>query len=382
MPLPQFHIVHAIIHRPDGPGRDPLGVSEGLLFDHPLGRAVHLPGWDVRPGIIDVHGDGFERHLATRRGALRDLSAGFGSLDTELAANGITTANLAQFYSWEGGMRGPDFASRMLESLTDTRRRLASDLKVQLRVEMGLFDEFDKIETLINKHDIRYVVFNDHLPHDALAKGKRPARLTGQALKSGRSPEAHLALLQSLHAKQKDMAVAVTEFAKKLASQDILTGSHDDADAATRTAAWAQGLIVSEFPETFSAAKVAKDQGVPIVMGAPNVVRGGSHQGRVSAQDLVRDGMCTAIASDYHYPALFQAVQVLAGDIGSNRAWDLLTKGPAQMLGLHDRGALISGLRADLLAINPATGRVGLTVTGGRVAYADPDAAEALLMAR
>lgn len=381
MTLPDFHITGAITHGPAGPTDQPLHIADGLISDQPSGRAVRLEGWTLRPGMIDVHGDGFERHLAPRRGALKDLSQGFGSLDTELAANGITTAYLAQFYSWEGGMRGPDFAERMLDALATARRHAVTDLKVQLRVEMSLIDHYDQIAALIDHHRIPYVVFNDHIPHDALDKGKRPPRLTGQALKSGRSPEAHLELLQTLHDRRDQVPEALTTLANRLTSRGILTGSHDDPDTETRQKARAMGLAVSEFPETRAAAQEAAAHQNPVVMGAPNVVRGGSHQNKVAATDLIRDGLCTALASDYHYPALFQAVTTLGPEVGEDAAWALVTTGPAQMLGLIDRGRLTPGLRADLIAINPETGRIGLTVTGGRIAYADPQAAQALLTA-
>ncbi|MBY6158275.1 alpha-D-ribose 1-methylphosphonate 5-triphosphate diphosphatase [Pseudooceanicola nitratireducens] len=378
---PDFHIQGALSLRPDGLSGAALGVAGGVLTDAHVGRAVHLDGWELRPGLIDLHGDGFERHLAPRRGAMKDLSVGLASLDAELAANGITTAYLAQFYSWEGGMRGPDFAARMLSALDAARARLVTDMRVQLRVESHLIDDYPEIEALIDQHDIPYVVLNDHVPHAALARGKRPPRLTGQALKSGRSPEAHLALLQDLHARSAEVPGTVTALAARLAARGILTGSHDDADAAARRDAQAQGLTISEFPESREAALEAAGQGAPIVLGAPNVVRGGSHQGKVSAADLVREGLCSALASDYHYPAPFQAAQQLAGDVGVPAAWALVSSGPASVLGLADRGQLLAGLRADLVGINPATGRIGLTVTGGRIAYADPQAAAALLAA-
>jgi hypothetical protein len=104
---------------------------------------VDLRGYLILPGIVDIHGDGFERHLAPRRGALESLSAGLASLDAELAANGITTAVIAQFWSWEGGMRGPDFAEELVDALSQTRLR--ADTLIQLRLEIGMIDEFDRV---------------------------------------------------------------------------------------------------------------------------------------------------------------------------------------------------------------------------------------------
>ena len=103
-------------------------------------------------------------------------------------------------------------------------------------------------------------------------------------------------------------------------------------------------------------------------MGAPNVVRGGSHSGNVSASDLVAHGLCDALASDYHYPAPRQAALMLADALGLPAAWDLVAAGPARLLGLADRGALLPGLRADLVVMDD-TGHVGATIAGGRITH-------------
>ncbi|MFP4451611.1 MAG: alpha-D-ribose 1-methylphosphonate 5-triphosphate diphosphatase, partial [Rhodosalinus sp.] len=93
-----------------------LCVADGMILAEAPGdaRCVDLTGFRVLPGIVDAHGDGFERHLAPRRGAMTDLGAGLAAAEADFAANGVTTAVLAQFWSWEGGMRGPDFARRLL----------------------------------------------------------------------------------------------------------------------------------------------------------------------------------------------------------------------------------------------------------------------------
>ena len=173
-----------------------LSIGDGLICDDAK-RTIDASGYVILPGIIDLHGDGFEHHMAPRRGAQSDPAIGLRAVEAELAANGITTAMLAQFFSWEGGMRGPDFAETLAQTVSSTDT--LTDLHIQLRLEISLVDQFDRALALINREGIRYVVLNDHLPHAALAKGKRPPRLTGQALKSGRSPEAHHVLLQSLH---------------------------------------------------------------------------------------------------------------------------------------------------------------------------------------
>ncbi|MDX1780714.1 MAG: alpha-D-ribose 1-methylphosphonate 5-triphosphate diphosphatase [Thalassovita sp.] len=362
---------------PDGMQRGDLGIAAGRLTGAGSGRRVDLSGFRVLPGIVDLHGDGFERHLAPRRGAMKDLSTGLVSAEAELAANGITTAYLAQFWSWEGGMRGRDFALRFLRALRDYRAA-GTDLRAQLRFELFMLDDYDAFEAAVAEFGVRYVVFNDHLPHEALARGKRPPRLTGQALKGGRSPEAHLALMNDMHMHMASVAPAIGALAARLAETGVVLGSHDDDTAGLRRAWHGRGVTIAEFPETRAAAQVARGQGDAVVLGAPNVVRGGSHSGNASAAELLREGLCDALASDYHYPAPRQAALILADEIGIERAWALVSEGPARVLGLQDRGVIAPGKRADLVVLDGA-GRIGATIAGGRVTHLSGAVAERFL---
>ncbi|MEM6897406.1 MAG: alpha-D-ribose 1-methylphosphonate 5-triphosphate diphosphatase [Pseudomonadota bacterium] len=345
-------------------------IDEGCFVDA-RGKEVRCPDLTLRPGIVDFHGDGFERHLAPRRGALKDLSEGLIALDAELAANGITTAVLAQFWSWEGGMRGPDFARRLIAALEETRPRLLTDMRLQLRLETALVEDFDAVAALAGIHDIAAVVFNDHLPHDALAQGKPPPRLHGQALKAGRSPEAHWALLQGLYERQSEVPEALSTLSARLRSAGLRLGSHDDESAEGRAAYRALGATIAEFPTTEEALSAARQGGDIIVLGAPNVVRGGSHKKRLSAGAAVARGLCDVLVSDYHYPAPRRAA-LMVDD------WSLVSEAPARVLGLTDRGRLEPGLRADLTLLD-AHGRVTGTMVAGRWSYISAPLADLLI---
>lgn len=364
-----------------------LAIAAGRILapdaaeDRAALRAVDLDGFILIPGLVDLHGDGFERHLAPRRGALRRMSDGLLALDAELAAAGITTAVLAQFWSWEGGMRAPEFARTLAATLVETRPRLRTDMHLQLRLETHMLDDFPAILTFLRETGIRYVVFNDHLPHKRLAEGRRPPRLTGQALKSGRNPEAHLALMQGLHARSQEVPEALAAFAAQLAAEGIQMGSHDDHFRADRDAARAMGARIAEFPETEEAARAAHEAGDPIILGAPNVVRGASHAGNVSARTLVSDQLCDALVSDYHYPSLKTAALDLAGGLGPELGpvWRMVSSRPAQILGWSDRGALTPGMRADLTVLDAETGQVEATLCGGVFSFLAGRFAERLL---
>ena len=362
---------------PGGLAQVPLAIEGGRIAGAPVGREVDLEGYMVLPGIVDIHGDGFERHLAPRRGAMTDMQGGLVAAEAELASNGITTAVLAQFWSWEGGLRSAEFARAMLTALAAVRPGLVSDLRAQLRFETHMLEDYAGFEAAVAAFGVEYVVFNDHVPHERLAAGRRPARLNGTALKSGRSPEALLALMQALHARGPEVPGAVAGLAARLAARGVRLGSHDDRSAADRAAWRDRGAMIAEFPETEAAANAARAGGDGIVLGAPNVMRGGSHNGNVSARDLVAAGACDALASDYHYPSLRRAALALVavGVCDLAAAWGLVSGGPARLLGLDDRGALVPGMRADLVVLEAGTMRLCATLAGGRVSYLSGDLA-------
>ena len=361
----------AQVLRPSGLAQDDLSFADGKIVVEAAGRAVDLSGFMILPGIVDPHGDGFERHLAQRRGAMKQLDAGLIACEAELAANGITTAVLAQFVSWEGGMRGLPFAQTVFETIRDTQASVVTDLRAQLRFETHLLDLYAELPELMAAWEVSYLVFNDHLPHDRLAAGKLPRRLTGQALKAGRSPETHLAFMQDLHAQSDQVASALDWLCPRLAAQGVVMGSHDDATVETRSKWRARGVNIAEFPETQDAGEAAHAAGDAVIMGAPNVVRGGSHNGNLSAVDLIYMGYCDALASDYHYPSPRRAALMLAdsGVLDLAAAWGLISEGPARVLGLRDRGRLEPGMRADFVILDQQTRRVAATFVQGCVSY-------------
>jgi alpha-D-ribose 1-methylphosphonate 5-triphosphate diphosphatase len=363
--LPPLRFTGAEILLPDGFAREAMSIAGGRIAGGG-GRDIDLSGFRILPGLIDLHGDGFERHMAPRRGAVEAPAMGLAALDAECGACGITTAMLAQFWSWEGGMRGPAFAEALSQALAGADT--LTEMRLQLRVETHMIDTFGAMLDLVERAQIGYVVWNDHLPHDALARGKRPPRLTGQALKAGRAPEAHERMLHALHSNGTAVPRALAALAEVLLARGVRMGSHDDHTAADRAKFRAFGADICEFPETREAAEAAKAAAEPVIMGAPNVVRGGSHDGKIAATDLIEAGLVDALVSDYHYPSLLRAAVRLSDRYGWRAAWDLVSAGPAQLMGWQDRGRIAEGLRADLVILDAAN-RVGATIVAGRVSH-------------
>ena len=192
---------------------------------------------------------------------MKTMQEGLVAAEAELAANGITTAVLAQFISWEGGLRGYEFAEQVFGAIQQVSDTLVTDLRGQLRLETHLLDLYADLPQRMQDWGLSYVVFNDHLPHDRLAKGQVPKRMVGQALKAGRNPDDHLRMMQDLHAQSADVPGALDWLCKVLASRGIQMGSHDDTTAEGRALWRKRGVRVAEFPETLEAAEAAAAAG-------------------------------------------------------------------------------------------------------------------------
>ena len=154
----------------------------------------------------------------------------------------------------------------------------------------------------------------------------------------------------------------------------LAMASHDDLYDADRERYHALGVAVAEFPRSLEAVAAARRLGSTIVLGAPNVVRGGSHCGAVDAATMALGGQCDVLTSDYYYPALLAAPFVLAKRHGLDlaQAWRMVSTHPARAAHLHDRGRIAVGARADLLlvdAANAAAPRVVAAFVAGRAVY-------------
>ena len=368
--LPPLRLVGAQILRDGEMQRRSLAIAGGRITKGPLPE-VDMAGFYLMPGIIDLHGDAFERHIAPRPSAPFDLVQGLGSADREAAANGVTTAFFAQGWSWEGGPRGPDYAERVMAALDAWRPRALTDIRLQVRAETHLVDAGARLIAAVERHRIGYVVFNNHLGEAVEINARDPQDFAIWARKLGRSAEEHLAAVEAAASRAREVPRHLCTLAEAFDRMGVLYGSHDDPDGETRERFSMIGARIAEFPTARKAAAAAKAMNDPVLMGAPNVVRGGSQAGNIAATDLIAAGLCDALVSDYYYPALVQAVWTLVdrGLVSLPRAWAMISSRPAEILRMPDRGVLDFGRRADVTVVNAATRQVEATISGGRLTY-------------
>lgn len=359
-----------------------LLITDGVIREVEGGHAG-LPTVDagdglVLPGIIDLHGDAFERQLQPRPGVQFPMALALLESDRQLLANGITTTFHGLTWSWEPGLRSHDSARAFRAALLALRPRLGCDTRVHLRFETFNLDAVEEALAWIEEGFVDLLAFNDHMvgiAHKA-AEPKSAALFAGRA---GMAVDAFQALVAKIAGRAAEVPAAMARLAAAARSKSVVLASHDDPDAATRRHYAGLGCRISDFPMSWDAIAEVERDGGAIVLGAPNVLRGGSHIGLISAADVCTPGRRLSLSSDYYYPTLLQAPFVLRATRGLalEDAWSFVSSAPAAAAGLPDRGSIASGQRADLILVDdadPELPAVAATWVAGRLVSRGPGA--------
>jgi alpha-D-ribose 1-methylphosphonate 5-triphosphate diphosphatase len=349
-----------------------IALANGLVAETAPqdARIFDARGLLVLPGLVDLHGDAHERAMQPRPGigfppalALRDSVA-------QLLASGITTAFLGITLSWEPGLRSLEAWRGLMAALDQVRPRAALDLRVHLRFEADNLEAMEDALAGIANGRVHLLGFNDHTPAILgwMGDAKQVAKYAGRA---GVSPEAYQALVERVAARRPEVPAARARLAAAATAAGLPMLSHDDASLADRALYRGLGARICEFPMAEAVAEAARAEGEAVVMGAPNVVRGGSHLGWASAAPLAERGLVTVLASDYHWPALPEAAfaMVRRGRMALPEAWALVSANPAAAAGLHDRGSLLPGKRGDVVVVDPAGPEILASFAAGQLAH-------------
>ena len=340
-------------------GRSSLGLdARGLL---------------VLPGIIDLHGDAFERQMMPRPGVDFPIDVALIDSDRQAIGNGITTIYHGTTWSWEPGLRGSDNARRLLETIETMRPRLAADTRFHLRHETFNLDAEAEIGRWLADGRIDLFAFNDHMD-STVSSIDKPQKRSRMVERTGLSSQAFNDLVERVVARADDVPASIARLAAMARNTNVRMLSHDDDTPEMREAYRAMGVGIAEFPVNEETARAAAAGGDFIVFGAPNVVRGGSHTGWTKASDMIAKGLCSVLASDYYYPAQLLAAFRLAADgvLPLARAWDLISATPAKAAGLTDRGVLAEGRRADVILVDdalPLRPRIIAVIAAGRLVH-------------
>ncbi|WER48487.1 alpha-D-ribose 1-methylphosphonate 5-triphosphate diphosphatase [Cupriavidus sp. WKF15] len=353
-----------------------LGFHDGCVAQQMPQAGPCLDAGDllVLPGIVDLHGDAFERAVMPRPGVSFPYAGALLDVDRQLLAHGITTEFHGVTLSWEGGLRGEAYALRMFEALAQLGSVLGASHKVHLRFEAYHLDGVETALAWMEAGRVGLLAINDHLPTMVRRIGD-DRKVLQYAERAECDMETFRNRLRAASRHEQDVPGAMSRLIAAACGAGLPVASHDDPDLATRQRYHGQSCRIAEFPLSVETARLARQLGDDVVFGAPNVVRGTSHTGAPNATEMVSAGLCTVLASDYYYPAPLQAAFKLVqlGVVDLPGAWKLVSRNPARAAGLRDRGTLVPGLRADAIVVDdrqPGLPRVVATIVGGHLKHA------------
>jgi alpha-D-ribose 1-methylphosphonate 5-triphosphate diphosphatase len=316
-----------------------------------------LDGDYLMPGLVELHTDHLEGHYGPRPGVRWNAIAAVQAHDAQIAASGITTVfDCLRMGSDEDGGFKPGEMRELADAIEQAQRedRLRSDHFLHLRCEVSAADVLDAFDKFRSDDRVRLASLMDHAP------GQRQFQTMDQytlyyKTKRGLTDEQ----FEVFVAKRQEQSARYSAphrraIAEHCRGAGVTLASHDDATLDHVDEAIADGVGLAEFPTSKEAARASHEAGMSVLMGAPNVVRGGSHSGNIAAKDLAEAGILDVLSSDYVPSSLLQAVFKLADDVDAislPQAVALVTSTPARTVGMDDRGIVAVGKRADLLRV-------------------------------
>ncbi|MDF1599353.1 alpha-D-ribose 1-methylphosphonate 5-triphosphate diphosphatase [Mesorhizobium sp. YIM 152430] len=340
-------------------------IVDGRISDIDAGASgvgEDFGGDYLLPGLVELHTDHLEGHFAPRPGVRWNAVAAVQAHDAQIATSGITTVfDCLRMGSDEDGGFTPG-EMRLLADAIETAQvesRLRADHFLHLRCEVSSPDVLAAFDGFRADPRVRLASLMDHAP------GQRQFQTMGQytlyyKTKRGLTDdqfERFVAQRQEQSARYS--APHRRAIGEHCRTAGVTLASHDDATLAHVDEAVEDGVRLAEFPTSLEAARASHDAGMSVLMGAPNVVRGGSHSGNIAARDLAEAGILDVLSSDYIPSSLLQAAFRLAEDIEKislPEAVALVSATPARTVGMEDRGQIEAGRRADLIRVDNMAG--------------------------
>ena len=353
-------LTNARVVTPGGVTQGHVVVREGTIAEVAPGAArvpgaVDLEGDLLTPGLVELHSDNLEHHVQPRPKVQWPFLPAIMAHDAQIAGAGITTILDALRLGDDdvGGEAG--HSAQLVDAIAEAGRRnmLRAEHLLHIRAELPVPDLAEAVEPFTWNPSLRLVSLMDHSP------GQRQFQdiEVWKTYYRGKFGYTEAQLDKLAGALQERAATYGARNRKALAKlcldHYIPLASHDDTTVEHVAEAAELGVSVSEFPTTMAAARAAHRSGIATVAGAPNVVRGGSHSGNVAAQELVGADVLDSLSSDYVPVSLLHSVFVLHRQTGAELSdlFALVSRNPARMVGLTDRGEIAPGQRADLLRV-------------------------------
>jgi len=332
-------------------------IGDGIVRS---GEVVDFEGDYLLPGLVELHTDNLERQFTPRPGVEWPAEAAVLAHDSQLAAAGITTA-LDTVRIGGGDKARPGHLSGMADAVKGAMRWgvLRAEHFLHLRCEVSSPDLMEHFSPFMDDALVRLVSLMDHTPgqRQFVDLGKHREYYQGRYGLNDDEMDDYVKAKQQ--AQKQFSARHRALVVKALKGRNIALASHDDATVEHVEESVRDGVAIAEFPTRVEAAEAARGNGLAILMGAPNLVLGGSHSGNVSALDLASSGLLDILSSDYVPSSTLQGVFLLRDgipDMTLPRAAAVATANPARAVGLEDRGEVAAGKRADFIRVREIEG--------------------------
>lgn len=338
-----------------------LEVADGVIrnfADSPsqLPQAQDGEGGWLLPGLIELHTDNLDKFFTPRPKVDWPAHSAMSSHDALMVASGITTVldAVALGDVRDGGDRLENLA-KMINAVMDSQARgiNRAEHRLHLRCELPHHTTLPLLQQLIDSDGVSLVSLMDHSPGQRQFSNLVKYREYYQGKYSLSDAEMNSYEVEQLALAERWSQPNRLAIAAECRARNIPLASHDDATSAHVVESHELGSVVAEFPTTLEAAFASRQHGLSVLMGAPNIVRGGSHSGNVSASLLAQVGLLDILSSDYYPASLLDAAFRVAHDESNSitlpQAVALVTRNPARALNLDDRGVLAEGKRADMV---------------------------------
>jgi alpha-D-ribose 1-methylphosphonate 5-triphosphate diphosphatase len=337
-------------------------VSDGLITDvngsSGTAQEIDLGGDYLLPGFVELHTDNLEKHFAPRPGVSWPPVPAALAHDAQIAAAGITTVfdalAVGDLNENSGRLKNLENMSAALRE-AQHRGLMRADHMIHLRCEVSHSRAVEIFSDHVEAADVRLVSLMDHTPGQRQFTNMDAYKVYYQG-KYAMSDRDLACFIKQKRESQKRYSVPHREaIVAACRDRGITMASHDDATVEHVEEAVCNGVTIAEFPTTVESASSAHQAGLGVLMGAPNLVLGGSHSGNVSAMELARRDVLDILSSDYVPSSMIQGVFLL-WQSGAKKtlpaAVATVSSTPARSVGLADRGEISAGKRADMVQVS------------------------------
>lgn len=336
-------------------------LAEDVIDLGQYDEKIDAHGRYVCPGFIDTHSDKIEQIIQPRPTSVMDFEMGLKEIERQLINQGITTIyhsiSLYQDdYFGASELRYKKNVLKLAELINNIHERHhLIHHRLHLRIEIDNLEAFDIVSKMLREKTVHEISFMDHTPGQGQYRNIETYRKTITAYHGETVTTLGFEGVLEHHKNKRTLSFEqLHELAELARANGIPAASHDDDTAAKLQVNKELGVAISEFPTTIDVARQAQQLGLATVVGAPNILLGGSHTGNLSAAEAVKKGCADILCSDYYPAAMLHSIFIMHEQHGVPlpEIVNKLTLNPARAMCIdNDYGSLAVGKKADLLII-------------------------------